>query len=143
MTSGVIFEVSFFSTLSLRPFFLTQQRENNCQSHKLISLQPSKMSRMNLIQNCITQPIHNKIKTPKDVQMWKLEFSLLYYFLGAKSQEAVEPNEPAAAAKDGFVPAHASLPPSSHSTLGSTSQAWTLMPTQPLPKSFGSLTVQE
>lgn len=75
--------------------------------------------------------------------MWKLEFSLLYDFLGAKSHEAVEPNEPAAAAKEGFVPAHASLPPSSHSTLHSTSQAWASLPTQPLPKSFSSLTEQE
>lgn len=41
--------------------------------------------------------------------MWKLEFSLLCDFLGAKSQEAVEPNELAADAKDSFVPR---LPPS-------------------------------
>lgn len=75
--------------------------------------------------------------------MWKLEFSPLYDFLGAKSQEAVEPDELAAAAKEGFVPAHASLPPSSHSTLDFTSQAWALLPTQSLPKSFSSLTVQE
>lgn len=47
MTFGVIFEVSFFSTLIIESnFFLTQQRKKS-----LISLQPTKMSKMNLIQN--------------------------------------------------------------------------------------------